>query len=402
MKKFRKTIVFVIIGLFIGSGFLSTSGDKIIKLSNNNDQLDQYYEGQGESYTGVFTGDYLAQSFKPTLNILTRLEIFLKNTCTFEDNIEISIRCSIDGDDITSLSLPTQDILSGKNWVEFDLPDIPLIPENEYYIVYTPGEFFDDPSDIITWRNSNHPDYQRGSKWVYNEDGTWEEETNGDRWFKTYGYNNEEPSIPDIDGAIDGKTGEEYSYTFISNDPEEDDISYMIDWGDESTIEWSEYIPSNEEYIISHSWSEENTYTIRGKAKDIYGFETEWATLEVTMPLQIPNNQVQSNIKPGTIFTKWTGENGLHLPTLLGDLIIFIQHNMIVTSQIEDIDEAEFILYDTIGNMVESNIVTSSNEIYSYNFGRPGIGFYKITIKGIKNNDIVSTTNFESILSLST
>jgi len=40
---------------------------------------------------------------------------------------------------------------------------------------------------------------------------------------------------------------------------------------------------------VSHTWAEKDTYTIAAKAKDEYGLESDWATLEVVMPV---NQQV--------------------------------------------------------------------------------------------------------------
>jgi hypothetical protein len=49
---------------------------------------------------------------------------------------------------------------------------------------------------------------------------------------------------------------------------------------------------SGEEITKSHSWSKRDTYVIRCKAKDHpYGEESNWATLEVTMP---KNQQTQN------------------------------------------------------------------------------------------------------------
>ncbi len=44
----------------------------------------------------------------------------------------------------------------------------------------------------------------------------------------------------------------------------------------------------NLSYAIS-TWAEKDTYTIAAKAKDEYGLERDWATLEVEMPV---NQQV--------------------------------------------------------------------------------------------------------------
>ena len=101
---------------------------------------------------------------------------------------------------------------------------------------------------------------------------------------------NDPPSIPIIDGETHGYYGEPYDYTFIASDIDGDDVWYFIEWGDGDTEEWLGPYSSGEEVIRSHTWDEEDTYTIRAKTKDIFYAQSEWGTLEVTMPV---NQQYQ-------------------------------------------------------------------------------------------------------------
>ena len=101
----------------------------------------------------------------------------------------------------------------------------------------------------------------------------------------TMAYIRSPPSTPDIDGPASGHYGEEYDYTFTAIDPESDDIWYYVDWGDDSNSGWLGPYNSGEAITLSHIWNEEDTYTLRCKAKDTLGGVSEWATLEVTMPI---------------------------------------------------------------------------------------------------------------------
>jgi len=104
---------------------------------------------------------------------------------------------------------------------------------------------------------------------------------------------NEAPTAPDIDGPTSGTVGTEYEYTFTAVDPDGDDIFLWIEWGD-GTVEqdgWIGPYNSGEEITVSHTWSEQGTYTIGAKAKDVFDTESEWGTLEVKMPV----NQQSSN-----------------------------------------------------------------------------------------------------------
>ena len=106
---------------------------------------------------------------------------------------------------------------------------------------------------------------------------------------------NEPPDPPIVDGPTNGNAGTEYNYTFVSSDPDGDDIAnYNVDWGDDNTEVVEGPFASGEEIIGSHTWSEKGTYTIRAKATDVYGAESEWGTLSVTMPKNQQSVQQQS------------------------------------------------------------------------------------------------------------
>jgi hypothetical protein len=96
---------------------------------------------------------------------------------------------------------------------------------------------------------------------------------------------NQPPSAPSIAGPTSGKAGNPYTYTFTSTDPNGDQVSYYIKWGDTTTTPWTTYQPSGPPgYSGSHTWSSQGTYTIEAKAKDTYGAESGWTTLTVSMP----------------------------------------------------------------------------------------------------------------------
>lgn len=121
----------------------------------------------------------------------------------------------------------------------------------------------------------------------------------------------ETPSTPSIEGPLYGETGETYSYNIRSIDPEDDDISYIIDWGDNQEEELGPN-PSGETVTANHIWDEQGIYIIRVKAKDIHNFESDWATLEVSMPKTKPHAD--------TLFLRFL-ENHSHLFPLLRHLL---------------------------------------------------------------------------------
>jgi len=97
-------------------------------------------------------------------------------------------------------------------------------------------------------------------------------------------FSSQAPDTPIINGPTSGTAGTEYPYTISTTDPDGDDVYYCIDWDDGTDEVCIGPYASGEEVIIKHTWSEKNTYSLRVKAKDDSGAESDWATLSVTMP----------------------------------------------------------------------------------------------------------------------
>ncbi len=92
------------------------------------------------------------------------------------------------------------------------------------------------------------------------------------------------PSAPIIKGKKIGKAGKGYEYKVVTDDPEGEDISYWIDWGDGNTSGWLGPYSSGKEIKLVHSWSK-GTYTIIAWAKDHpYEQEGNSSTYVISMP----------------------------------------------------------------------------------------------------------------------
>jgi hypothetical protein len=91
------------------------------------------------------------------------------------------------------------------------------------------------------------------------------------------------PNAPTITGKTSGKPEKEYEYTFNAADPEDDNVRYFINWGDNNT-EWTDFNASGTDVKVKHTYSEKGTYNITAIAQDIYWAEGPEGKLEVTMP----------------------------------------------------------------------------------------------------------------------
>lgn len=110
-------------------------------------------------------------------------------------------------------------------------------------------------------------DVSRGSAYVYMKESE-----------------NQPPNAPTIAGPAQGKINVAIQYTFTATDPEGYQLSYYIDWGDETASGWIGPYASGEPIIQAHTWHDKGDYTIKAKAKDSSGDESDWAKLPVTMP----------------------------------------------------------------------------------------------------------------------
>lgn len=151
------------------------------------EEVDQEQSSCGGVYWGTDYGGKLVQSFKPTLNQLTKVKLYGFKNETPPNAIKISIRDSLNGEDLTSAIVePDQLLVNVSSWFEADFPNISVIPENTYYIVWapTPG---DDNRPYFWWcydkANPGDDPYERGSMILGGE-----EIERSDFSFKTYGY----------------------------------------------------------------------------------------------------------------------------------------------------------------------------------------------------------------------
>jgi len=94
------------------------------------------------------------------------------------------------------------------------------------------------------------------------------------------------PATPTIQGPSTGTRGESLVYTARTTDDNGDDLFYKFDWGNGEDSGWIGPYRSGETCSASQVWREEQSYSIRVKAKDVHGKESDWSPpLEVSIPL---------------------------------------------------------------------------------------------------------------------
>jgi outer membrane protein assembly factor BamB len=106
-----------------------------------------------------------------------------------------------------------------------------------------------------------------------------------DRWHNTYGYvhafapqeNNHPPNTPIIGGKLKFGVNDEIFIIVECDDPENNPLSFYVDWGDGTNSGWKYGIPTDSlYYYFEHLYSSMGTYTIKVKARDDFGGESDW------------------------------------------------------------------------------------------------------------------------------
>jgi hypothetical protein len=285
MKKiFGMFIIMMIILIPLNAYGIEYLNGKNVNISLSEEVLDQFQIESNEELWGlsIFYVDsqdfqFIAQSFIPTIKSLTKIELYLWDVAE-SGELEVSIRSDLDGPNLAFTTINSDDIpgRDDKSWISIDIPDIELDIGETYYIVC---EAFDSR---YAWIYSGDNPYENGK--MHNNQSSWTYAINHmDTCFKTYGYN-DAPNLPEINGPSRGKPGETYDFSIVTTDSENHNIYYCINWGDGSDEICVGPYSSGEEITVQKSWSEKGTYAVKVKARDELGTESDWSTLEVSMP----------------------------------------------------------------------------------------------------------------------
>jgi len=164
--------------------------------------LDEAMDQSSQLGTCGVYNRYLAQSFRPSLDSLSKVEIGLFKNVNASGYVSVSIRQRLYGEDLVTKTISVDRVptSSSGDWVEFDFNDIEVTPHTSYYIVFTlnNGTVPAEKDATVHWIMSpiNHF-YFKGRAWVRGTivPSVWHplllQPRPPDLSFQTYGYSQE-------------------------------------------------------------------------------------------------------------------------------------------------------------------------------------------------------------------
>ncbi|MFA5103076.1 MAG: hypothetical protein WC525_07965 [Candidatus Thermoplasmatota archaeon] len=99
---------------------------------------------------------------------------------------------------------------------------------------------------------------------------------------------NHRPDAPTITGPTSVKVGIGYTWSFNSTDPDGDNLTYYVDWGDVcGGAEWHGPYPSGVAIEMDHTYLVKNILIINSMAVDENGAESNMTYFEVAITTSV-------------------------------------------------------------------------------------------------------------------
>ena len=98
---------------------------------------------------------------------------------------------------------------------------------------------------------------------------------------------NHAPSSPTITGPTTGTTSTPVSFSFVSTDPDSDQIKYSVDWNNDGIIDESDpssgYVNSGTSQSSVKTWATAGSKTLKVRAEDSKGATSTWSTYTINI-----------------------------------------------------------------------------------------------------------------------
>ena len=153
-------------------------------------------------------------------------------------------------------------------------PSGPTVPPGGGNLVKMVFDILEDAPSCLTYLNFTDSLYPT-AYYPYREN--WSNPMMPELSNGTITISNDPPNTPNQpDGPTEGEINIEYTYNTSTTDPDDDQVYYKWDFGDEVT-DWMGPFDSGEGVSESHIWALPGTYMVKVKAKDVHEAESDWS-----------------------------------------------------------------------------------------------------------------------------
>ena len=299
-------------------------GEVVVEVRASSIDVEDVVHDYSQDFHGQVSGvNSRAQSFVPEHSSISKVTLDVAVDGEPAGDLYVSIRTSLNGTNLTSTSLPSEEVpeIIWCEFVDFDLPDISVVPGDTYFIVVT-APITTPPIGVGYYRIcGTNVDYPNGTNWGWTPTLGWFD--NGelgypDLRFKTYSSAGE---VSDIDTAnvtvynappavewtsesSDGSTiappypeGKEILFEATVSDPGiYDTFTYDWDFGDGTIL-------LDAGSSVTHTYGDDDVYIVVLTVTDDDG----GVGIDDTPPLETTNeNPIASINMPFCIFTEGT------------------------------------------------------------------------------------------------
>jgi hypothetical protein len=289
---------------------------------------------------------------------------------------------NINIDIIWNCSDPNNDPLTYDIYFGLSSPP-PKIASNHTANIYDPGALFIDTTyywSIIAW--DPYGESTAGPQWQF----TTQSNTPPNKPIIVAGPHNAGPSL-------------QLNYSAIASDPENDQIFYRWDWGDDNITDW--YGPYNfgETHIANYTWYFQGNYQIRCQARDVNGAEGPWSdpyNVSITQQIHL------KNLDPGFVYLNVFVFNRsyayVHAFYSIGLTGMISTTGMeILATASNAVKTVEFESYDPLfDELIVSEDTNLSNGITAYHYLSTGL--WRITIKAFDTDGNLIDTDQATLL----
>ncbi len=218
--------------------------------------------------------------------------------------------------------------------------------------------------------------------------------TTGPLWqFTTTNYTRDTPPPPPrITGPTTGGITIAYNFTFIAIDPDGDDVSYKIDWGDGNSTDWLGPYTTTTPVTIPYAYNLTGTYNITALTQDSDQLQSNRSTPYL---ITIQQHIAFANYKPGRIYFRFLSfnESFLFIPFLeyikisliLGNIDLIIK----ATPRTTHVDTVIFEAYNQLANITIQITDDNRSDGYSAFFNETPSGIYKLSLYAYNNENLL-------------